>query len=1311
MEKKKYLPWRDENMKGYYKEGAFKYILLGLCIVFSFFIFISIAGATLYYVNPGESIQAAVNNASDGDTIVVRDGTYTENIDVNKRLTIQSENGSASTIVQASDTRDHVFEVIADYVNLSGFTVKNSISCAGISLKDVDHCNISYNKVSNNIFGISLKNSSNCNISYNKASNNSCGISLKNSSNNFVMNNIASNNARGVHVPLPSYPIKKPIKPPEEPLIKPPEEPLKKAPKEPLKHGSGISLYDLSSNNTVINNTADFLDIDIQNSNNTNNASSNEYFGIYLYNSSRNNVTKNNTAVNKRLTIQSENGYASTIVQASNTRDHVFEVTNESVNISGFTVKNSISCAGISLKDVYHCNISNNKASNNSCGISLEISSNNFVMNNIASNNARGVHVPLPSYPIKKLIKPPEEPLKKVPKEPLKKAPEEPLKHGSGISLYDLSSNNIVINNTANFNFLGIDIQNSYNNTISNNNASFNEDFGIYLYNSSRNNVTKNNNASFNKYFGILLVSSDNNIITNNYVNSTKNGTGIYLYNLSSHNTIENNTANSNFYDGIAIGKSSDYNTVIRNNTACFNNESGILLFSSNDNNVTDNNLFSNSFGLSLITSKFESNIIGNRKTIGNQIMNNNATSNKYYGIFLWNLHYSNNITNNNASNNDLFGIFVLNSTNYSIIISDNKANLSERGIGLYESNKIQLIHNIANSNEISGISLINSTNNTIFNNLASFNEYEGIYLSNSRLNNIFNNNVSANNYFGISLYSSNGNNITNNVAESNYYFKLFNYSSTGNNIVNFAHEDIHNQTDMVCGVRLYVLEALTPPFQTVENTTNASYYIVVENLGNVPDTFDLVISSADNPEISSLDNLDKYSVSLDAGAGEFSTNTTSVEVEIPQITKIKVAKTNVETIKLTVGDTKPGIYRVKVTARSRRNKVVKDVIETRTLVPGVVGPEPINSQVNKNNTAIINSSIANSIIHRSAIINSNISDSTIVNSVINNSTVVSTKDGSLDEVLVEDAVVFCENIVSGSITINGIRYKISNETRILDLVESIRSDYRDSNLVGIKDKTLTVKAEKSKTNFTISAEKDYFAGSLSVQKSMIPPNGIPEFTNNVSGYVYANASDNLANSTDWLIIKVFYEQSELGAINESSLRLRYFNERAVPKRWEYLPINRSGVNLTGNYVWGNFSHYSVFAISGAVTPKVPPSIPEGGRRYRDSDGDGLTDIQELLLGTDPNNPDTDGDGFKDGEDPFPLDPNLPSRLTPTPTPELTPTPSTPILPTPVPTATPIPTPPPKLLEGWWEVIFVIFVIIIILILIVTLLLYARKRI
>jgi len=35
-----------------------------------------------------------------------------------------------------------------------------------------------------------------------------------------------------------------------------------------------------------------------------------------------------------------------------------------------------------------------------------------------------------------------------------------------------------------------------------------------------------------------------------------------------------------------------------------------------------------------------------------------------------------------------------------------------------------------------------------------------------------------------------------------------------------------------------------------------------------------------------------------------------------------------------------------------------------------------------------------------------------------------------------------------------------------------------------------------------------------------------------------------------------------------------------------------------------------------------------------------LSDAEEDIIGTDPNNPDTDGDGILDGADDFPLDPN-----------------------------------------------------------------------
>ena len=76
----------------------------------------------------------------------------------------------------------------------------------------------------------------------------------------------------------------------------------------------------------------------------------------------------------------------------------------------------------------------------------------------------------------------------------------------------------------------------------------------------------------------------------------------------------------------------------------------------------------------------------------------------------------------------------------------------------------------------------------------------------------------------------------------------------------------------------------------------------------------------------------------------------------------------------------------------------------------------------------------------------------------------------------------------------------------------------------------------------------------------------------------------------------------------------------------------------------------------------LEPSVPS-----LDSDGDGWSDAQEKIVGTDPNKVDTDSDGYWDPHDPNPLDPNIPvvrgtaeatvsPTVAPTPTPTPTPT-------------------------------------------------------
>ncbi|MGB9844898.1 MAG: DUF3344 domain-containing protein, partial [Methanothermobacter tenebrarum] len=118
-------------------------------------------------------IQDAIddNDTVNGHTILVGEGNYTENINLNKSLVLKA-NGLVTII--ANNTGNNVINIAANDTQIEGFTVTGAADsgAAGILINGYDRCTLINNTVINNYYGIRLMNAEACTLRNNSLWNN-----------------------------------------------------------------------------------------------------------------------------------------------------------------------------------------------------------------------------------------------------------------------------------------------------------------------------------------------------------------------------------------------------------------------------------------------------------------------------------------------------------------------------------------------------------------------------------------------------------------------------------------------------------------------------------------------------------------------------------------------------------------------------------------------------------------------------------------------------------------------------------------------------------------------------------------------------------------------------------------------------------------------------------------------------------------------------------------------------------------------------------------------------------------------------------
>ena len=350
-------------------------------------------------------IHAAVDNATNGSHIFVYNGSYTENVVIDKSITLEGE--GMDVVGVSAESFGNVFKIETSWVNISGFTLKDSYS-SGVYLYEADHCNISNNNASNNGDGICLYSSSNNTLQNNIASDNNNGIRLHSSSNNTLSGNTMSENRRnfkiygdGISHYTQSIDASNTVD--GRPIYYWIDQVNDQIPDDAgfvgVVNSTNITVKDLR----LTNNHQGVLFAYSKNSRIVNVTTLNNDYGIYLLSSINNTLQKNNvsnsidggiyllSSINNTLqnNIVSDNWYYGIYIHKSNYN-----------NISNNIVKDNYRNWGYDGRAIYindyseHNTITDNTIEHNTYGIFIDSGSgNNTVHTNVVKDNRDGVYV------------------------------------------------------------------------------------------------------------------------------------------------------------------------------------------------------------------------------------------------------------------------------------------------------------------------------------------------------------------------------------------------------------------------------------------------------------------------------------------------------------------------------------------------------------------------------------------------------------------------------------------------------------------------------------------------------------------------------------------------------------------------------------------------------------------------------------------------------------------------------------------------------------------------------------------------------